>query len=247
MNIYFYHIGYLNTAEQMKMAEKALEDAGWEDRVEASRKFRMEADRKRCLSAGLALLLALRDLKITDRLRILKGPDGKPYFADFPGVHFNLSHSGNYAVCAVSDHAVGVDIQAPAEVKEALVRYCCTDAERLLIENSISPSAIFTEIWSWKEAFVKMTGEGLRISPRKIDVSFAGAADGGPAAEDFLRENPGCGPMNDSLRYGRLRAKDLSAAVRIRAKGIDVPEMRLYGGRLGDCTICVCRRAASGA
>ena len=44
MNIYFYHIGYLNTAEQMRMAEKALEDAGWEDRVEASRKFRMEAD-----------------------------------------------------------------------------------------------------------------------------------------------------------------------------------------------------------
>lgn len=247
MNIYYYHIGYLNTAEQTRLAEKALEDAGWQERVEAARKFRMEADRKRCLCAGLALLLALRDLGIPGRPRILKGPDGKPYFPDLPGVHFNLSHSGNYAVCAVWDHAVGIDIQEPARADEALVRYCCTEAERSLIEKSDSPSLVFTQIWSWKEAFVKMTGEGLRVSPRKIDVSFSGTAGSSPSAEGIPGNHPESEPRNDSLLYGCLRAADLSASVRIRAEGIDMPEMRLFGGRLGDCAVCVCGRAESGA
>lgn len=36
---------------------------------------------------------------------------GKPYLPDYSDVHFNISHSEKYVVCAVSDKPVGVDIQ----------------------------------------------------------------------------------------------------------------------------------------
>ena len=36
---------------------------------------------------------------------------GKPYFPQFPGLHFNLSHSGQLTLCALSHLPVGVDIE----------------------------------------------------------------------------------------------------------------------------------------
>lgn len=35
---------------------------------------------------------------------------GKPYLLNYPDVHFNISHSGEYVACAVADSPVGVDI-----------------------------------------------------------------------------------------------------------------------------------------
>ena len=37
--------------------------------------------------------------------------NGKPYLSDSPEVHFSLSHSSDWAICAVSNHPVGADIQ----------------------------------------------------------------------------------------------------------------------------------------
>ncbi len=44
-------------------------------------------------------------------LDIAANENGKPYLTAAPDVHFSLSHSAAWAVCAVSDHPVGVDIQ----------------------------------------------------------------------------------------------------------------------------------------
>lgn len=36
--------------------------------------------------------------------------NNKPEYAD-KNIHFNLSHTGDYVVCAISENAVGVDIE----------------------------------------------------------------------------------------------------------------------------------------
>ena len=43
---------------------------------------------------------------------------GKPYLSDYSDVHFNISHSGEYVVCSVSDKPVGVDIQKISKYRE---------------------------------------------------------------------------------------------------------------------------------
>ena len=43
--------------------------------------------------------------------RLEREERGKPWFPDHPQRHFNLSHSGKMALCALADGEVGVDIQ----------------------------------------------------------------------------------------------------------------------------------------
>lgn len=101
---------------------------------------------------------------------IAKKANGKPYFKDFPDVFFNLSHSGDYAVCAVSDKEIGVDIQEYRSITGKL-------ADRILHERECSlyrklqPEQLL-QIWAAKEAFVKCTGDGLSKDFRELCVDF---------------------------------------------------------------------------
>lgn len=100
--------------------------------------------------------------------RISYGPYGKPYLRDYPNAQFNISHSGQFVACAVSDRPIGVDIQE-------VVPYCRDVANRVFsleelsqVESSPDPSAEFTKIWTKKEAYLKMLGVGLSYSLDKI-------------------------------------------------------------------------------
>lgn len=88
--------------------------------------------------------------------------NGKPYLENFPDVHFNISHSGEYVVCAVSDVPIGVDIQKIYKrYTPELSARVCSDAEIAKIEHSRQPAAEFTGLWTKKEAVVKMHGIGI--------------------------------------------------------------------------------------
>ena len=57
MEIYYYNIHMFEVPGGAAAAEQRLKAAGWNDRIAAAVRFRMEADKRRCLCAGLALLL----------------------------------------------------------------------------------------------------------------------------------------------------------------------------------------------
>src|ERR1041385_3868110 len=87
-----------------------------DDRARADR-FRFESDRRRFCVARASLRLVLgRYLKTKpSRLQIESGEYGKPYLVDAQatqGLRFNLSHSHELALIAVSrDREVGIDIE----------------------------------------------------------------------------------------------------------------------------------------
>ena len=89
--------------------------------------------------------------------------DGKP---EAEGICFNLSHSGNVVICAASKDNVGCDIEkigsAPKRVAE---RFFCED-EIDWIESFANEdkNREFFRIWTMKESYLKMTGEGLRTA-----------------------------------------------------------------------------------
>jgi 4'-phosphopantetheinyl transferase len=72
-----------------------------EDKVE---KFYFTDDVKRCLSAGALLRYYLIvNHNIPNRnIKIGYNEYGKPYLLDFPNFQFNISHSGNWAICGFS-------------------------------------------------------------------------------------------------------------------------------------------------
>lgn len=95
-------------------------------------------------------------------LAVAKGAHGKPYFADHPEIHFNISNSGEYVVLALSPAEVGIDIQEKRVLDlEKLGRdVFSVDAYRAFLASTDRQDAFFRE-WVKKEAYVKWTGEGL--------------------------------------------------------------------------------------
>jgi|GEM_PF-715231 Phosphopantetheinyl transferase len=83
---------------------------------------------------------------------IKKSPSGKPYLDGVHNyTHFNISHSGNYTVCAFSDVAVGIDIEKIRPISQRVI-------DRFL--NGCSQSEAISK-WTQRESFGKMTGNGF--------------------------------------------------------------------------------------
>lgn len=93
--------------------------------------------------------------------RISYGSYGKPYLTDYPNVHFNLSHSGQYVACAVCDVPVGLDIQTIVPYKAEVAHRVCNEKEVAQIEMAENPAIEFTKVWAQKEAWVKLRGASL--------------------------------------------------------------------------------------
>lgn len=95
------------------------------------------------------------------------GKNQKPYLLDYPGVFFNISHSGKMVACAVSDKPVGVDIQQITPYKERTAQRVCGETELKKITQSDDKASEFAKIWSKKEAFLKKNGDGIVLSDIK--------------------------------------------------------------------------------
>ena len=102
---------------------------------------------------------------------IQRAEGGKPYFPHHPHLHFNLSHSGPYALCALSSAPVGVDIQI---VKDSwnprLPARVCSGEQLAWLERQPDRLRAFTLLWAMKESRAKYTGTGLRHDIRGIAV-----------------------------------------------------------------------------
>lgn len=87
---------------------------------------------------------------------------GKPFCRALPG-YFSLSHSGDYAVCAVSSQPLGVDIQKKVRYRADLPERCFSSDEREQLFKAADRDDEFIRIWALKESFVKAMGCGLSV------------------------------------------------------------------------------------
>ena len=101
--------------------------------------------------------------------RFLRTPRGKPYAENAP--HFNLSHSGDWLLCAVGDAPVGVDIEVPRKISPALVRRTCTPAEQAFLADH---PGCFLQLWTAKEAYLKYLGTGITGDLRNVNTVHDG-------------------------------------------------------------------------
>ena len=97
---------------------------------------------------------------------------GKPYAKDL-AAEFNISHSGDWVVCAVDDKPIGIDVEQIRPIDLKVVKHICTDNEiNYLFEHvptekdfkyttDVKILTRFFEIWTKKEAYGKCIGDGL--------------------------------------------------------------------------------------
>ncbi|MGH9152825.1 MAG: 4'-phosphopantetheinyl transferase family protein, partial [Acidimicrobiales bacterium] len=99
---------------------------------------------------------------------------GKPHLPAGGPPRFNVSHSGELVVAAVAPFEVGVDVEhARAGRRWAdVVALACApeEVEALAARPGDEREDGLLALWTAKEAYLKATGEGLAVDPRRVVV-----------------------------------------------------------------------------
>lgn len=90
---------------------------------------------------------------------------GKPVLYGANGIHFNISHSGNWVVCAVDDTAVGIDVEMIKPIDFKIAERFFSRDEYIAFINQPEEMKLkyFYMIWTLKESYIKTEGKGLSI------------------------------------------------------------------------------------
>lgn len=156
------------------------------DERERADRFHFEVDRKRCILARGVLRLLLGDCLGTpaSQLQFQYNEFGKPSLAQSSAsrklqtpIEFNVSHSGDFVLIALSrGRVLGVDIErmrVDVATEEIATRFFSANECRDLA--TVAPDqrcAAFFACWTRKEAYLKARGDGLSLPLEQFDVSF---------------------------------------------------------------------------
>ena len=147
--------------------------------------YRNEEDRLCSIAGDHLARLAVSDHcgVPMESIHFARTEDGKPYAIDLD-VHFNISHTGSLAACAVSDKSVGIDVQVMRPVRKALTRRVCTHRELGYLKDAEGFGELLTgralirfyRVWCSKEAYFKWLGTGITDLKKfdTIDHIFSG-------------------------------------------------------------------------
>ena len=119
------------------------------------------------LNIGAGVILS-RALSLPMPIEYEKRQNGKPFIKGQR--HFNISHSGDYVLCAVSPFEVGADIEKKERMRLSIFKRIFSPAEKERAD-ALSGDALksyLCTVWTKKESILKMTGEGLRRNLREI-------------------------------------------------------------------------------
>ena len=101
---------------------------------------------------------------------IEKGIHGKPYFREYPQIHFNISHSGEYGACALSSVPCGLDIQEIRKIRSRrLLEHVLSEEEMKIVQSHENMEREFCRFWTRKESFLKLSGEGITRSMKELE------------------------------------------------------------------------------
>ncbi|MEP6804720.1 MAG: 4'-phosphopantetheinyl transferase superfamily protein, partial [Flavobacterium sp.] len=95
---------------------------------------------------------------------------GKPFLSS-KALFFNISHSGDFVICAVSKRSeIGIDIEKMTAIDLADFKLQMTYNEWSRIVHSENKRKSFFEYWTQKEAVIKAHGQGLTLPLKSFEV-----------------------------------------------------------------------------
>lgn len=161
--------------------EREIEETKWiqlVSEIDSTRKlsingFKLHSDKKRALIAGLLIkAMVKRYHPNVPYKKISKNRYGKPYIQGINDFHFNISHSGSYVCCAVSDSEVGIDIE---KISSSIIIdnykpfFSVAEWEQI---NSDEKKRLdnFYSLWTLKESYLKKIGTGLSKDPSTFTI-----------------------------------------------------------------------------
>lgn len=125
--------------------------------------------RRQSLGAGLLLkeALARRGRSMEE---VTTGAHGKP---QIEGLCFNLSHTKDLVLCAVSSLPVGCDTEKIKKARMKAAGHFFCESEYAYLQSFVKEEEqndAFFRLWTMKESYMKMTGEGMGLGLSKFEI-----------------------------------------------------------------------------
>jgi len=131
------------------------------------KKFKFLEDGLRCLLGNLLSRYAIikRTGYKNNELKFSVTEYNKPILTEPDKSNFNISHSGNWAVCAISDAPVGIDVELIKTIELEIAKRFFTNYEYtcLMKQSPADLLKFFYTLWTLKESYIKADGRGLSI------------------------------------------------------------------------------------
>lgn len=163
-------IGPVTVCGALVVAARPIADVArvpaWRGDVEAARAV-PETRRAEHVAARTLLRLLLAEVldPVAAASPISTRTTGQPFLSARPDVGVSVSHSHGWVAAAVHPGrtGVGVDVQVPVRVGDAIVRRCCTTSAAAALGRlgDDERDLEFAWIWSVQEACVKAVGTGI--------------------------------------------------------------------------------------
>lgn len=124
----------------------------------------------------LSECLKLKKIDPGNTPQISCGEHGKPFLADYPHIHFNLSHAAGITACIVSENECGIDAEKIRPYRPNVIKRAFSESEKALIENAgeTERDALFFRLWTLKESYVKALGIGVSYPMNTVEFAFDG-------------------------------------------------------------------------
>jgi len=134
--------------------------------------YLQEKTKKQSIFAELLLRYVLKKhyQLSAEQIQFTYSKYGKPHLAKNSNIHFSLSHSGSWVVCAVGNMPIGVDIEEIKHRSILLDPGIYSPGEIRRLEKLPQQERIDKGIWIWtlKESYIKNIGAGLHFPLRSI-------------------------------------------------------------------------------
>lgn len=137
---------------------------------------------------------------------------------------FNLSHSGDYVLCAYSDVAkaqVGCDLEEVKELRLSVARRFFGEGEYRHISETKDPECktwLFYRYWVLKESFMKATRKGMAIDMRSYEIGWD--QEGRPVITGKPEE------YGDAYYCREYRMQGVNAAMAVCTTDSDIGELQ---------------------
>ncbi len=155
MILYYCNISQIDGLDSIKLLSA--------ERAKRVMRYSRQADRMRCLAAGLMLRYTLGNAYAEIRLK----KTGKPYVENGPC--FNLSHSGSYVILGIAENEVGVDIEQISRYDPKLpLKFFSKDEQEWI--SSHNDENTFFKLWTAKESVLKALGTGFTKPSNEFSV-----------------------------------------------------------------------------
>ena len=169
MNNNYLYICNTSVLDNKEVYDKAYNSLS-QQRKEKVDKFKFLKDKKLSILSEVLLKEAFNSLNINSSFNYKYNKQGKPYLEDIGNIKFNISHSGEYVICLVSNDEVGCDIEEIKDINLNIANKFFYNTEYTNIFNSSNKIDTFYRYWTLKESFIKSVGLGLSLDLNSFEI-----------------------------------------------------------------------------